>query len=113
MVNKPVGIDALAGRAADELLHGDGPDVLQVVGAGVGDDAVPDDGLVRGVGRRPVRAGGGGGPLGRHVDKHLLRVPREEAREVGVEAELDDGVLLLLAAVVVRTAADAGNEGND
>ena len=48
--DKPAGIDGLAGGAADEFLHGDGADVLQVVGAGVRDDAVPDDGLVCGVG---------------------------------------------------------------
>ena len=74
-----------------------------MVRAGTGDDGVPDDGLVGRVGRaRAV------GPLGRHVDEDLLRVPGEERAEVGVEAELNDGVLFLLGGVVVRAAADSG-----
>lgn len=42
--NAPAGINRLAFRTALELLHGNGPNVLQVVGAGVRDDAIPDDG---------------------------------------------------------------------
>ena len=34
-------------------------------------------------------------------------LPVEQRREVGVEVELDDGILLLLGRVVVRSAADA------
>lgn len=71
-----------------------------MVGARARDDAVPDDGLVR-----LVR--GGGGPLGRDVDEELLGVPREQRREIGVERELDDGVFLLLGAIVVRPALDS------
>ena len=80
-----------------------GPEVGEVVGAGVGDDGVPDDGLVGG-----IDPSFRGGPLGRHVDKDLLGVPCEQRRQVGVEGELDDGVLLLLRAVVVGAALDSG-----
>lgn len=73
-----------------------------MVGARGGDDVVPDDGLVGGVGAAARR-----GPLGRHVDEDLLGVPGEERGQVGVHRELDDGVFLLLAAVVVGTTADS------
>lgn len=75
------------------------------------DDGVPDDSLVGGV----VAVGARGGPLGRDVDEDLLRVPREERRQVGFEGELEDSVLLLLVAIVVRASADdlnvLGREG--
>lgn len=79
-----------------------------MVGAGRGDDAVPDHGLVGRVrlcmvGRRP---------LGGHIDKNLLGVPGKERGEVGVEREVDDGVFFLFAAVVVRSASDAVQEGS-
>lgn len=70
-----------------------------MVGARVGDDAVPDDSLIGVVARR--------GPFRRDVDEKLLRVPGEKRGEVGVEREPDDGVLLLLGAVVVGTALDS------
>lgn len=47
-------------------------EVGEVVGAGVGNDGVPDDGLVGGVDAGPLRR-----PLGRHVDEDLLGVPRK------------------------------------
>lgn len=71
-----------------------------MVGARVRDDGVPDDGRVGRVGAR------GGGPVGRDVDEDLLRVPREEGGEVGLEGELYDGILFLLGGVVVRAALD-------
>lgn len=98
----PVRIYALAGGALAQLLERGGADVGQVVGARARDDGVPDDGLVGLVGRSA--GDGGGGPLGGDVDEELLGVPGEERREVGVQRELDDGVLLLLRAVVVRPA---------
>jgi hypothetical protein len=70
-----------------------------VVGARVGDDGVPDDSLVGGIARA--------GPLGGDVDEELLSVPCEEGRKVGFEGELDDGILLLLGAVVMRPTLDA------
>lgn len=97
----PARIYALARGALAQLLQRRGAQVAQVVGARARDDAVPDDGLVG-----LVRAGGGG-PLGRDVDEELLGVPREQRRKVRVERELDDGVLLLLRAVVVRPALDS------
>ena len=76
-----------------------------MVGAGRGDDAVPDDGLV---GRVLVCFGViGRWPLGGHVDEDLLGVPCEERGEVGVEREVDDGIFFLFAGVVVRSASDA------
>ena len=101
-VDAPAGINALPRRALLELLERDGPQVAEVVGAGARDDLVPDDGLARAVGVLAARIG----PLGRDVDKDLLGVPGEEAREVGVEGEADDGVFFLFGAVVVRPAFD-------
>jgi hypothetical protein len=55
-----------------------------MVGAGVGDDAVPNDGFIGAV---------GGGlrvrPFSGNVDEYLLRVPGEEALKVCLEGELD------------------------
>lgn len=107
MENVPARIDALPLGALDQLPLGHGADVGEVVGAGARDDGVPDDGLV---GRVGGAAGRVVGPLGRHVDEDLLRVPGEERAEVGVEAELDDGVFLLLGRVVVWAAADSVGE---
>jgi hypothetical protein len=98
----PAWIYALASSTLDQLLHGGRAEVGQVVGARARDDGVPDDGLVR-----LVHVAVAGGPLGRHVDEHLFRVPREQRREVGVERELDYGIFLLLGAVVVRPALDS------
>lgn len=72
-----------------------------MVRRGAGNDAVPDDGLVG-----CVRTGSRRWPLGGHVHKHLFGVPGKQARQVGVEAELDDGVLFLLGGVVVRSSLD-------
>lgn len=105
----PVWVYALAGGALAQLLQRRGADVGQVVGARARDDGVPDDGLVRLVRAAATayaRAGGERGPLGRDVDEELLRVPGEQRREVRVQRELDDGVFLLLRAVVVRPAFD-------
>jgi hypothetical protein len=96
--NSPAGIDSLALGTALELLHGHGADVLEMVGAGVGNDGVPDDSLIGVV--------VGAGPFGGHVDEELLGVPCEERRKVGIEGELDDGILLLLGAIVMRAALD-------
>lgn len=75
-----------------------------MVCAGAGDDLVPDDSLVGGVGGR---ACAGIGPLCGDVDEDLLGIPTaEEGGEVGLEGELDDGVFLLGGGVVVRTALD-------
>lgn len=70
-----------------------------MVGAGVGDDAVPDDGRVCGF--------VGAGPVGGDVDEEVLCVPGEEAGEVGLEGEADHGVLFLFRAVVMGTALDS------
>jgi hypothetical protein len=94
-------VDGLAGGALAQLLEGGGANVGQVVRRGARDDGVPDDGAVGLV--LLVR----GRPLGRHVDEELLGVPGEERREVRVERELDDGVLLLLGRVVVRSSLDS------
>lgn len=102
----PARIYRLSCRALRELLQGGGADVGQVVGRRARDDTVPDDGLVR----RILAGGPAGlacvGPLSGDVHKDLLGVPREETGQVGVEAELDDGVLLLFGRVVVGSALD-------
>lgn len=95
----PAGVNGLALGAPLELSHGDGANVLQVVGGGAGDDVVPDNGGVGGV--------LGGRPLGGDIDEDVLGVPGEERREIGLERELDNGVLLLLGAVVVGAALDS------
>ena len=77
-----------------------------MVGAWVGDDLVPDDSLVGSVDARLW-----GGPFGRHVDEDLLSVPCEEGGQIGVKGELDDSVLLLLGAIVVRSALDSVDSG--
>lgn len=87
--------------------------VGEVVGARAGDDAIPNDSLVGGRHVAAVAAPAAPAliPLGRDVDKDLLGVPGEEARQVSLEVEPYRGVLLLLAAVVVRAALvdrDAG-----
>lgn len=69
-----------------------------MVGAGVGNDAIPDDGRVGVV----LLAG----PVGSDVYKHLLGVPCEEARKVGFEGESQNRVFLLLGGVVMRAALD-------
>lgn len=69
-----------------------------MVGAGVGDDAVPDDGGVVGV--------AGPAPVGGDVDEELLCVPCEERGEVCLEGEADDGVFFLFGGVVVGSALD-------
>lgn len=74
-----------------------------MVGAGRGDDAVPDDGFVGRICLGVVEHW----PLSRYVNKDLLGVPREERGEVGVEREVDDGVFFLFAGVVVRSTSDA------
>jgi hypothetical protein len=67
-----------------------------MVGAGVGDNFIPDDSLIgRIVGARP---------LGSDIDKNLLGIPCKEAPQVSIEVESNDGVFLLLRAVVVRSA---------
>jgi hypothetical protein len=99
----PAGVNGLALGAALELLHGSRANVLQMVCARVGDDAIPYNGRVCNVLTL------GRGPVGGHVDKDLFRVPCEEAGEVGVEGELDDGVFFLFAAVVVWTTLDSAN----
>lgn len=77
-----------------------------MIGARRCDDAIPDDSLVgSGIGRNCLARGSRGGPLGRDVDEQLFSVPCEERREVRVERELDDGVFLLFAAVVVGAPA--------
>lgn len=101
----PAGINALPRGAPLQLLHGRGPDVGEVVGAGRRDDGVPDDGAVGGLG---ALGGVGVGPLGRDVDEELLRVPGEEGGEVGVEGEADGGVLFLFGGVVVGAALVSG-----
>ena len=104
MESLPVGVNALAGRALLDLLQGGGPNVQKVVGAGVGDDAVPDDSDVGVVGVIGI------GPLGGHVDKDLLGVPCEERGEVCLERESDDSILFLLSAVVMRPSLDTAND---
>jgi len=99
-----VGVDALALGALLQLTHGSRTDVGEVIGTGRGDDLIPDDGLVGGIGAGSSL--GAIGPFGRDVDEDLLRVPGEEVREVGVEGELDDGIFFLLARVVMGPALD-------
>ena len=70
-----------------------------MVGAGVGDDAVPDDGGVVGI--------VGPGPVCGDVYEELLGVPCEERGEVCFEGEADDGVFFLLGGVVVGSTFDA------
>lgn len=93
--------DRLALATLLQLLQGRGAQVGQVVGARVRDDGVPDHGLVHDA---VVDLGG---PFGGDVHEELLRVPGEEGGQVGVEGELDDGVLFLLGGVVVGTALDS------
>jgi hypothetical protein len=101
-VNLPTWIDTLPPSALYQLPLSYRREVCEVVGARTGDDGVPDYGLVG----RVVRASRVG-PLGRHVDEDLLRVPGEERAEVGVEAELYDGVFFFLGRVIVWAAADS------
>lgn len=100
-VNLPTGIDTLPPGTLDQLPLSHRREVCQVVGARTCDDGVPDDGLV---GR--VVCTSRVGPLGCHVDEDLLRVPGEERAEVGVEAELYDGVFFFLGRVIVWAATD-------
>ena len=97
----PAGVNSLALRALLELLHGDRPNVFQVVSAGIRDNAIPDDGRVGRILAWCAR------PLGRDVYEELLGVPREERRQIGVEGEFDDGILFLFGRVVVRPTLDA------
>lgn len=69
-----------------------------MVGAGVGDDAVPDDGGVVDIARAR--------PVCRYVYEELLCIPCKEGREVGFQREADDGILFLLRGVVVGSALD-------
>ena len=98
----PLWCNSLALCAPLELLHGYGPNILEVVCAGVRDDGVPDDGLVGVIVGR--------GPLGGDVDEELLGVPCEQGREICVEGELDDGVFFLLGGVVMWAALDSVRE---
>lgn len=97
--NIPARVNRLALSASLQLLHSNGPDTLQVVGARVRNDGIPNDGFVG----RVIDAG----PLGGDVDEDLLGVPCEERGEVGFERELDDGVFLLLGAIIMGTAFDS------
>lgn len=97
-VNIPARVNSLALSTALELLHGNGANVLEMVGARIRDNTIPNDGRVCGV----LRAR----PFCCYVYEDFFRVPVEEAREIGVEGESNDGVLLLLGAVVVRAALD-------
>lgn len=72
--SSPARIDALPLCTLAQLLERRGADVGQVVGARARDDAVPDNGAVGRVGITRL------GPLRRHVDEQLLRVPGEERR---------------------------------
>lgn len=92
------GVNGLSGGAPPQLLERGRTNVEEMVGAGVGDDGVPNDGRIGCI----VRAG----PVGGDEDKEVLGVPSEEAGEVGIEGEAEDGVLFFLVAVVVRTALD-------
>ena len=74
--------------------------IRQVVRARAGDDGIPDDRLVR----RCLRAARCLIPCSCHVDEDLFRVPRKQARQVGVEIKADAGVFFFLGAVVVRSS---------
>lgn len=91
-------VNALACCTLLELLHGNGPNVLQVVGTWIRNDAVPDDGRVGVI--------VGAWPVCCDVYENLLRIPGEKRREVGFKRETNDGILLLLGAIVVRAAFD-------
>jgi hypothetical protein len=93
-----VGVDSLSFGTALELLHSHRSDVLEMVGAGIRDDLVPDNSLVG----RIV----GSGPLGSDIDKYLLSVPCEKASQIGIQVESNNCIFLLLGAVVVRSAFD-------
>lgn len=83
----PFGGNALAGSAFLELFHRGRANVLEVVGARVRNDLIPDDGRVGAiVGCRPV---------GRDIDEDLLGVPSKEGLEVCVKGESENGVFLL------------------
>lgn len=99
--NIPARVNGFADGALSELLERGGSNVQQVVGAGVGNDAVPDDGRVCAVVASAAR------PVGSDVDKEVLGVPGEEAGEVGFEREANDGVFFLFGAVVVRATFDS------
>lgn len=96
----PLSVDLVPRRTLLESLHCCRANVLQVVGAGVGDDGIPNDSLVR-----LVRVGGW--PLSCDIDKKLFRIPSEERREIRLHGELDNGVFLFLGAVVVGTTLDS------
>ncbi len=68
-INIPIWVDGLSGGALSEFLQRSGPNVQKMVGAGVGDNAVPNDGRVC----RVV----GAGPVGGDVDEEVLCVPGE------------------------------------
>jgi hypothetical protein len=55
-----------------------------MIGARVGDDAVPNHGFIGTVGGR-LRVG----PFSSNIDEYLLRVPGEEALKVCLKGELD------------------------
>lgn len=94
----PVGVDSFSFSAALELLHSHGTNILEMVGAGVRNDLVPDNSLVgRIVGSRP---------LGGNIYEYLLSVPCEEASQIGVQVESNNCIFLLLGAVVVRSSLD-------
>lgn len=100
--DSPAGIYGLARRALPEFLKRRRAIVAQVVARRRGDDRVPNDSLVG----RILGGSTGGGPLGGHIDEHLLGVPGKKRAQVGVEAKLDDAVLFLFGGVVVGPALD-------
>ena len=97
----PARVNRLALALLPQPLHLRRRDIRQVITRRRSDDAIPDDSLVRRIHcLSPFR------PLRRDVDKHLLRVPCEQAGQVRFEVELDLAVLLLARAVVVWPARD-------
>lgn len=98
--NIPAWINRFAECTALEFLHGDRANILEMIGAWVRDNRVPDDSLVGRI--------SGGRPFGGDVYEKLLGVPCEEGGEVGVERELDDSVFFLLGTIVMRATLDTG-----
>jgi len=78
MLSLPAGVYALPGGALAQLLHGNGANVGEIVGARGSNDAIPDDSLVGGgiAGNGGAR-GGRRRPLGCDIDEELLGVPRK------------------------------------
>lgn len=66
-------------------------------------DFIPNDGRICGLSSIGVL----GAPFSRDVDEHLLCVPCEQRRQVGVQVEAHNRKLFFFPAIVVRATTDS------